>query len=303
MPKENIKNLFGNINDPGMQKVLRSLAMIEDVSVKAGDYVFHDGDKSSDFYIIGLGAVEVVKLLDKETGKEKILDTLGAGDFFGEGSLFSDEPRGASVRALSDCRLFKIDKRRFFELLRNNNDIAITFLSNMLSVVNERLRHANNELLVLYEVSRLIADEVKGLAQVAGGVLAQLISITANEKALFFLIDGDTQTERVIAKYGFTDAEGDLKKDVVNYEEIKKELQKLNTHYKIHEKYLFLGIKDLKGRLNAMIVMWDKDRDFRDNEIRLCVSVAEQLGHMIENFAGKEADKGRDKLNTNYISF
>ena len=303
MKGENIKNLFGNINDPGMQKVLRSLSMIEDTMVKAGEYVFKDGDKSSDFYIIGLGAVEVVKVLDQETGKEKILDTLGAGDFFGEGSLFSDEPRGASIHALSDCRLFKIDKRRFFELLKNNNDIAITFLSNMLAVVNERLRHANKELLVLYEVSRLIADEVNGIATVASEVLEQLISITSNEKALFILLNQELKTERVIAEHGFGNEAVDISKEVDNYTEIKADLAKLNTHYKINRKYLFLGLKDMKGNLNGMIVMWDKDEEFKNDEIRLCVSVAEQLGHMIENFADKEAEIGRDKLGRKFLSF
>ncbi|MDP4007970.1 MAG: cyclic nucleotide-binding domain-containing protein [Candidatus Peregrinibacteria bacterium] len=298
-----IQNLFGNINDPGMQKVLRALAMIEDVSVKAGDFIFHDGDKSSDFYIIGLGAVEVVKVLDKEIGKEKVLDTLGSGDFFGEGSLFSNEPRGAGVRALSDSRLFKIDKSRFFELLKNNNDIAITFLSNMLAVVNERLRHANKELLVLYEVSRLVADGVKGIDSVAKGVLEQLVSITSNEKALFVLLNENLNTERVIAEYGFDGEFPDFPKEIDGYDSIKAELKGLNTHYKIHSKYLFLGIKDLKGKLNGMIVMWDKDEDFNHDEIRLCLSVAEQLGHVIENFAGEESEKGRNKLGREFLSF
>lgn len=296
-------SLFGNMNDPTVQKVLRSLTMIEDSEVKAGDYVFKDGDKSGDFYIIGLGAVEVVKVLDKETGKEKVLDTLGAGDFFGEGALFSDAPRGASVRALSDCRLFKIDKRRFFELLKNNNDIAITFLSNMLSVVNERLRHANNELLALYEVSRLIADSVNGFDSVAEGVLQQLISITSNEKALFVLIDDNLKIERIVADFGFAGDAVKVREEVKNWAEIKSELSALNTHYKIHGKYLFLGIKDLKNLLNGIIVMWDKEGEFKDAEIRLCVSVAEQLGHVIENFAGEESKKGRSKLGREFLTF
>ena len=298
-----MNNLFGDMNDPSVQKVLRSLAMIEDIEVKAGDYVFHDGDMSHDFYIIGFGAVEVVKVLDTGLGKEKILDSLGAGDFFGEGALFSDKPRGASIRALSDCRFFKIDKTRFFELLKNNNDIAVTFLSNMLSVVNERLRHANRELLVLYEVSRLIAEEVHGLPEVAKGVLEQLVEMTSNEKALFILVDEHLKTERIVAEYGFETVDIDLAEEVDDYVKYKEELKEINTHYKIHGKYLFLGIKDLKGKLNGLIVMWDKEEDFNHDEIRLCVSVSEQLGHVLENFAGKAADEGRDKLNKEFLSF
>lgn len=300
---ENLTNLFGNINDPNVQKIMRSLNMIQDVEVKAGEYIFHEGDQSADFYIIGLGAVEVLKMLDPETKKQKILDNLGSGDFFGEGAIFTDTPRSASVRALSDCRLFKIDKGQFFELLKSNNDIAVVFLSNMLSVVNKRLHHSNRELVVLYEVSRLIAEEVNGFEEMASGILEQLVDITANEKAVFLVVDQVAKKERVVAEHGFDTKDVKLSELVPTYDEIVADLKADKVHSKIVGHHLFLGIKDLKGELNGVIVLFDKEGEFNDDDVRLCVSVAEQLGHVIENFAGKEAEQGREKLGKEFLSF
>ncbi len=287
-----LANLFGNINDPDVQKILRSLDMIQDAEVKAGEYIFHEGDKSTDLYIIGLGAVEILKKLDDE--KEKVLDTLGSGDFFGEGAIFTDTPRSASVRALSPCRLFRIDKRQFFELLKNNNEIAVTFLSNMLSVVNQRLHHANRELVVLYEVSRIIAEEGKDFSRLARKVLEQLTEITDDEKAAFVIVDSVSKQDRVVAEIG-----DGLKIST----EAKEYFKDPKNRFKIEGKNLILGIKNISGELNGMIVLFDKEGEFKDDDIRLAISVAEQLGHVIESFAGKEAEEGRDKLGREFLSF
>jgi CRP/FNR family transcriptional regulator, cyclic AMP receptor protein len=300
-----LENLFGNINDPSVQKVLRSLDMIQDAEVKAGEYIFREGDKSTEFYIIGLGAVEILKKLDEE-GKEKVLDTLGSGNFFGEGAIFTDTPRSASVRALSNCRLFKIDKRQFFELLKNNNDIAVTFLSNMLSVVNQRLHHANRELVVLYEVSRIIAEEAKNLPELASKILYQLVGITSDEKAAFLLID-EVGKDRVVAEIGFNSKEINFDEFFEPYDEnfegVKNAFKDEKTHSKVIGKYLILGIKNLEGKLSGLIVLFDKEGEFKEDDIRLSVSISEQLGHVVENFAGKEAAEGKDKLNKEFLSF
>jgi cAMP-dependent protein kinase regulator len=41
----------------------------------------------------------------------------GAGQYFGEAALINDAPRSATVQAVTDCELARIDKKTFVRLL------------------------------------------------------------------------------------------------------------------------------------------------------------------------------------------
>jgi CRP/FNR family cyclic AMP-dependent transcriptional regulator len=64
------------------------------------------GDVGSSMYVIQEGEVEVVRLHD---GKAVRLAVLGQGDIFGELSLFGNDKRSATVRALGDVRVITVD--------------------------------------------------------------------------------------------------------------------------------------------------------------------------------------------------
>ena len=65
-----------------------------------GDYVFRTGDPAVNFYAIQSGEVEVIET--RESGEERPLAVLGAGDFFGEMAMLEGRPHHASVRARTD---------------------------------------------------------------------------------------------------------------------------------------------------------------------------------------------------------
>ena len=85
----------------------------------AGDYM----------YVIREGRVQVSKLSDD--GREKILEFLDAGDFFGEMSLLDDAPRSASVRALSDARILALSRADFLNVMRRNADVAMAVVQEL----------------------------------------------------------------------------------------------------------------------------------------------------------------------------
>ncbi len=87
-------------------------------------------------YIVEQGRVEVVSGLP---GSERQLGVLEAGDFFGEMAILDDQPRGATVRALTACRLLRIDEATFDRMLREYPEIAVR----MLRKLSARLRQAS----------------------------------------------------------------------------------------------------------------------------------------------------------------
>lgn len=111
------------------------------VAVRAGDTVFREGDPGSDMFIIETGTVDIVR---RAQGSQPIA-TLEAGDFFGEMAILEDQPRFASALARTDCRLLRIDRAAFGNVLAQNIEIAIRIMRKLTA----RLRRSELRLLDL----------------------------------------------------------------------------------------------------------------------------------------------------------
>jgi len=95
----------------------------------AGDYM----------YVIRSGRVKVTKA--SGDGREKIMNLLSVGDFFGEMSLLDDEPRSASVTTLEPTLLLALSRRDFMELLNNSSSLALCVIQEL----TRRLRDTDEQ--------------------------------------------------------------------------------------------------------------------------------------------------------------
>ena len=82
------------------------VSRLEPVESPAGAVVFSEGDHGDGFYVVEDGEVEVV--IDGSRVR-----TLDAGGYFGEIALLRDVPRTATIRALTDVRLQRLDRAPF----------------------------------------------------------------------------------------------------------------------------------------------------------------------------------------------
>ena len=90
-------------------------------------------------YVIREGRVKVTKL--SGDGREKILELLEAGDFFGEMSLLDSAPRSASVKALCDVRILALARNDFLNVLRRSSDLALAVVQEL----TRRLRQVDEQ--------------------------------------------------------------------------------------------------------------------------------------------------------------
>src|SRR5690349_17076017 len=90
-------------------------------TVKSGEVVFSAGDAGSDLFIIEEGRVEL------SVASPPVTYTLEVGDFFGERALAYDQ-RDATAKALTACRLLKIDRGTFTSIVKVHPEIALLML-------------------------------------------------------------------------------------------------------------------------------------------------------------------------------
>jgi hypothetical protein len=111
LKREVIQNVpfFATASD----QLLKDIALaMHPVVYMPGDIVMEKGEVGRAMFFISRGEVEV---LDDE--RERIA-LLGKGDAFGEMALVLDRPRGATVRALGYCDLYRLEKYDFDDILK-----------------------------------------------------------------------------------------------------------------------------------------------------------------------------------------
>ncbi len=94
-----------------------------------GTVLFKEGDTGTDMYLINSGEVR----LSRKTKQGKvILATLGFGEFFGEMSVITNEPRTITAEVVSDCRLNVISKEVLETLVTGNPLVALSILKKLM---------------------------------------------------------------------------------------------------------------------------------------------------------------------------
>lgn len=95
------------------------------VEFAPGAIIVEQGAPGSEMFIIDDGEVEIVR---SRAGIDKVLVTLGPGDFFGEMSVLENRPRSATARAKGACRLLPIDASTLDALLREHPEVAVRMM-------------------------------------------------------------------------------------------------------------------------------------------------------------------------------
>jgi len=100
-----------------LDRLLASYISLEDLAniavrmsmhnVSEGQVISRQGERGDHMYFISHGVVRIAR---EELGDSRDLATLMAGDFFGEATLLSGEPRNATVTAVTDCTLYKLHR-------------------------------------------------------------------------------------------------------------------------------------------------------------------------------------------------
>jgi HEAT repeat protein len=125
--------LFENLSPADLKQVA---TIAEEESFSEGEEMAREGDVGDVMFIIVSGEVRVCSRRD---GEEIEIARRKAGDYVGEMSIISREPRMASLVAVGDVRALCIDQKSFEGLLRERPDVSWSVIQEL----NKRLKEAS----------------------------------------------------------------------------------------------------------------------------------------------------------------
>ncbi len=139
--------------------------------------IINENDVADSLYVIESGKVKVY--CSDKNGKEFIMNTLLANDYFGELALLDDDRRSASVRTMEKADFCIIYKQDFNRVMGEHPNIAKTLIKNITRRV------------------RALTEKVKSLAlqDVYGRVTKVLNSLATERNDEFYVEEKLTQQD------------------------------------------------------------------------------------------------------------
>ncbi|MEF8728427.1 MAG: Crp/Fnr family transcriptional regulator [Accumulibacter sp.] len=110
-----------------------------EITATRGDILFHKGDTPTGFYLIVYGQVKLA--FTSPQGGEKVVDTVGQGQTFGEAVMFMDKPFMVYAQALADSLLLHISKTAILDELDKDPRLG----RKMIAGLSMRLHHLIND--------------------------------------------------------------------------------------------------------------------------------------------------------------
>jgi potassium-dependent mechanosensitive channel len=127
--------IFMSLNEDDLNLLSESCKRVH---FNNNEMIIKQKDPGDSLYIIADGVVSVQ--LDVENGERKIVSKLGVGEFFGEMSLMTGEPRTANIIAESPTVTISVEKEIIKKLFSNNTH----FFDTVSDILAKRKIHLDN---------------------------------------------------------------------------------------------------------------------------------------------------------------
>ncbi|MGH9136126.1 MAG: cyclic nucleotide-binding domain-containing protein [Acidimicrobiales bacterium] len=125
--------LFSNLLPSELDRVAY---VMHPQDVGAGHVLCAEGDEGHEFYVIADGEAVV------ERGGHAVAK-LSRGDYFGELALLDQGPRSATVKAMTDMRLYVLNEQSFTAVLAEVPALAQKLLAALATRLREAEAHAD----------------------------------------------------------------------------------------------------------------------------------------------------------------
>jgi CRP-like cAMP-binding protein len=130
--------LFQGLNEIELAKLMSHAELIE---CQVGDFLIREGEQGHHLFVLLAGQARITK---RSFGIQKVIQQLNPAECFGEMSLIECRSRSASVKAMTHCKLLRLDGDYVVSL----PEVSSKIYRNLAILLSQKLRHAN-EILTL----------------------------------------------------------------------------------------------------------------------------------------------------------
>jgi CRP-like cAMP-binding protein len=155
---------------------------------RTNQVVYEQGTPAGSVFYIQKGKAKVTVI--SEQGKEAVVAVLGAGDFFGEGVLGGQTLRMATVVALTECVIVRMEKENITRVIHEEPAFAEMFIAHLLhrngrveedlvdQLFNSSEKRLARTLLILANFGKEKSEPEPILAKISQETLAEMIGTT-----------------------------------------------------------------------------------------------------------------------------
>lgn len=161
-----------------------------------GTIICREGESGNEMYVIQAGKVKITKRVQDQ---EKVLATLGPGDFFGEMSILNNKPRSATAEVVEEAKVLVVEPKMFERMIRGNIEIAVRIIKTLA----KRLQEADDQIasLLIKDANSRVVHTLARLADSQGQKVdgGTRVAVTVHDLAHKVGLD-EQQTQEVLEK-------------------------------------------------------------------------------------------------------
>lgn len=183
---------------------------LEWVSIVGGDTLMGQGEAGDSMFIVISGRLRAY--ITEEDGEERMVREMARGQIIGEMSLYTNEPRSATVVAIRDSVLVRLDKEAFNQLLSSSPSISVLLTRQIISRLQNPQSRSNLArpvaigvlpVSLLVDARHLAQELAKQLSSTATACVVDAASVDSalNQPGLASREPGDLDADHRIGLY------------------------------------------------------------------------------------------------------
>ncbi|MEJ6007875.1 cyclic nucleotide-binding domain-containing protein [Paucibacter sp. AS339] len=163
-----LPGLLGELDAATLEMLREHLQWVE---IAAGQPLMRQGDPGDALYLLLRGRLRTY-ISDADTGEQRMVREISRGQFVGEISLYTDEPRSATLITARDSVLVRLGKPEFERLLALNSHVSQVLTRQII----QRLRTESSPVALgrTATITLLPISEETDLTELATGLAGQL---------------------------------------------------------------------------------------------------------------------------------
>lgn len=261
-------------------------------SLKTWEILFDEWEIDKNIYVVEKGKVKVEKYFSSEKKEKKLLAVLWKNSIFWEGSIFNNHPKEVVISAIWETKLYFINSKDFRNFVKENTEIAVDFLSQIINLSNKRLLEANFLLTSNYKISKMISEEIEFSNKNLFDIIDEFCSIIKAKYIIYVEINQVLENYATVSydsriQWKLLDKVVELKNSKIDLENLKE--------FEVWEKNMVLELKNGNKIIWFFIIWEDEKVEFSESQKKSINSIWVLLAGFIKQKQYFQNEKNKEK--------